>query len=91
MAKLTTYLKGETQRASVLAMMADESLRGSKLSEQVQQAVAAGMAPPPDFWERLLSERNDLLIANSNKWRSQRAKLEQRQDELQARGAWGAG
>ena len=45
-----------------------------------------GLQQPNAFWERLMSERSAVILASANKWGRERAALERRQAELQARG-----
>ena len=85
-ANLQAQLKQEAQRASLLALASDHTLAGPSLAAEVAKLVSQGLPPPHDFWERLMSERSQLIMATSNKWARERAALERRHAELQARG-----
>lgn len=79
----SAHLKSETARASYLSLHGDPTLAGSALAAEVDKLVQSGIKGPPDFWERLMSQRSQVIIAANNKHMREKAALEQRQQELQ--------
>jgi hypothetical protein len=61
----------------------DPTLAGSALAAEVDKLVQSGIKGPPDFWERLMSQRSQVIIAANNKHMKEKAALEQRQQQLQ--------
>lgn len=59
-ANLTAQLRGESARASLLALASDHSLAGSALGAEVDKLVRLGLKAPNDFWEKLMSERSQV-------------------------------
>lgn len=84
LANAQSALKAEQGRASLLAVCGDHTLAGPALAAEVDKLVRLGMKAPNDFWERLMSERSQLIMAASNRHAREKAALEQGQTELQA-------
>lgn len=49
----------------------------------MEKLVQLGLKAPNDFWEKLVSERSQVIITNSNKHAREKAALERRQQQLQ--------
>ena len=79
----SAQLKAEAARASLLALASDHSLAGSVLAAEVDKLVQLGLKAPNDFWEKLMTERSQVITSISNKHARERAALEQRQQQLQ--------
>ncbi|KAL4450221.1 hypothetical protein ABPG77_010890 [Micractinium sp. CCAP 211/92] len=84
LANAQSALKAEQSRASLLALATDHTLAGSALAAEVEKLVRLGMRAPNDFWERLMSERSQLILAASNRHAREKAALERAQADLQA-------
>ena len=81
----TAQLKAEAARASLLSLATDHGLAGAALAAEVDKLVRLGLRAPNEFWERLMSERSQVIIANSNKHAREKVALERRQAQLQVR------
>jgi hypothetical protein len=80
-------LKAESARASLLTLASDHGLAGPALSAEVDKLVRLGLKAPNDFWERLMSERSQVIIANSNRHGREKVALERKQAMLQVGGS----
>jgi hypothetical protein len=82
-------LKAESARASLLTLASDHGLAGPALGAEVDKLVRLGLKAPNDFWERLMSERSQVIIANSNRHGREKVALERKQAQLQVGGRVG--
>jgi PHP family Zn ribbon phosphoesterase len=66
-----------------MALATDQGLAGHALAAEVDKLVRLGLKAPHDFWEKLMSERSQTIMANSNRHSREKKALEQRQQQLQ--------
>ena len=76
-------LKAESARASLLTLASDHGLAGPALGAEVDKLVRLGLKAPNDFWERLMSERSQVIIANSNRHGREKVAMERKQAQLE--------
>lgn len=86
LANMSAQLKAESARASLLSLACDHSLSGSALGAEVEKLVRLGLKAPNDFWEKLMSERSQVIIAASNRHAREKAALERSVAALQVGG-----
>lgn len=66
-----------------MALATDQGLASHALAAEVDKLVRLGLKAPHDFWEKLMSERSQTIMANSNRHSREKKALEQRQQQLQ--------